>query len=261
MTRDHEPIDEDCSAIGEREADFFDRLISQKEETWWGNRTPAGERRLDRRAEIFSDIIRRHRCERVLELGSGTGNITFRLLQRALRVHYTACDVSLVAAQRTAERCKGFENVRTLHCNFLDLPAEPGQYDLIIGNGILHHLPISPSLRQAFDLLRPGGMLQFFEPNLLNPQIAAEKKVPFLRKRLWNSPDETAFSRWQFSRMLDDAGFVDIEVQPFEFLYPFVPSLLLDALDRASKKLEQTKYVREFAGSLSVFATKPPGQI
>ena len=51
---------------------------------------------------------------------------------------------------------------------------EFGQFDLVCGNGILHHLVVHlPRVLTALrQLTNPGGGMAFIEPNFLNPYCA-----------------------------------------------------------------------------------------
>ena len=47
------------------------------------------------------------------------------------------------------------------------------------------------------------------------------------------SPDEIAFVRWPLARSLRESGFDDIDVEPFDFLYPLTPKPLIGAVGLA----------------------------
>jgi len=40
-----------------------------------------------------------------------------------------------------------------------------------------------------------AAVFTFAEPDMLNPQITLQKNIPALKRRLGDTPDETAFSR------------------------------------------------------------------
>ena len=71
------------------------------------------------------------------------------------------------------------------------------RFDAVVGSSVLHHLDVAQALRECFRVLKPEGVICFTEPNMLNPQIALQKNISFLKKRLGDSPDETTFFRWQ----------------------------------------------------------------
>jgi hypothetical protein len=104
--------------------------------------------------------------------------------------------------------------------------------------------------------LKIGGTMCFTEPNMLNPQIAIQKNVPSIKRKLGDSPDETAFFRWPLRSLLEKIGYRQIRIQPFDFLHPKTPIALMDRLDAVGRFLENVPVISEFAGSLYVRAVK-----
>lgn len=132
---------------------------------------------------------------------------------------------------------------------------ESTQYDAIIGSSVLHHLEVDDSLAKSFRLLKPGGRLAFAEPNMLNPQIFAERT--FLRKALaYVSPDETAFVRWPLAAQLHKHGFTAIKITPFDWLHPAIPAALIGTTEAIGGLFEMLPLIREFSGSLLISAEK-----
>ena len=84
----------------------------------------------------------------------------------------------------------------------------------------------------------------------------AERNIPYLRRRLQNSPDEIAFVRWPLERTLRENGLDHTSVVPFDFLYPLTPGWMIGAVERLGSALERVPLVREIAGSLLVTARK-----
>ena len=101
-----------------------------------------------------------------------------------------------------------------------------------------------------------GGTIYFMEPNMLNPQIAIQKNISWIKPKLGDSPDETAFFRWPLRRLLEQIGYRDIRIDPFDFLHPKTPVLLINRVDQLGRFLEKMPIVSEFAGSLYIRATK-----
>jgi hypothetical protein len=52
---------------------------------------------------------------------------------------------------------------------------------------------------------------------MLNPQIAIQKNVSWVKRKLGDSPDETALFRWPLRRLLERTGFRDVRIDPFDF--------------------------------------------
>ena len=193
----------------------------------------------------------------VLELGCGTGMLTRLVLERLPGLRVVGSDLSSNAVQIAAGRCAGYRHARFCVADATVMACGPAVFDAVIGNAVLHHLPVNPALREINRMLKPGGVLLLFEPNMLNPQVAIEKNIRFVGRWLQNTEDETAFFRWPLATMLRQAGFHRVSVEPFDFLHPLVPARLTGAVDKAGRLLETMPIVREIAGSLQIRACKP----
>lgn len=238
------------------EAEHFDRLAESTAEIWWGSVTAAGKERLRRRARLLAAELAPLRDPRVLEFGCGVGAFSAPLLDERPALRLVGIDVSVKSVALAAERLHSFANARFEVANALSLPYPADLFDAVVGNSVLHHLPLQPAIAEALRVLRPGGLFWFSEPNMLNPQIAVEKNIKPIGRWLQNSPDETAFFRWSLARALRRAGFAQVEVRPFDFLHPALPSLLMRPADRLGRLLERLPLVREITGSLLIVARK-----
>ena len=114
--------------------------------------------------------------------------------------------------------------------NAYELSYGDAVFDSVVGSSILHHLEIEPALREIRRVLKPGGTICFTEPNMLNPQIAIQKNVPWIKRWLGDTPDETAFFRLAASRLLERTGYRDVRIEPFDFLHPKTPALLINGV-------------------------------
>ena len=129
-------------------------------------------------------------------------------------------------------------------------------FDAVIG----HRFCITSILRvtsRIFSLLRPGGWMSFAEPNMLNPQIFFQKNIPWLKERLGDSPDETAFVRHSLKRRLESSGFDRVAITPFDWLHPLTPARFIHVVSKIGAFLEAAPLVREFAGSLYIRCRRP----
>jgi len=217
----------------------------------WNWATPAGILRKARRAAMLGAGLDPGR--EALELGCGTGLFTREFARSGARL--TALDISpdLLAIARKEVPAA---NVEFIEGNACAMPFPAGQFDCVVGSSVLHHLDPARALAECSRVLKPGGTLAFTEPNMLNPQIALEKNIPWLKKRLGDSPDETAFFRWEIIRLLAQAGFSQVRVAPFDFLHPAIPGFLLPLARPFTGFLERVPLLREIAGSLYIRAVK-----
>lgn len=239
------------------EREHFDRLAESEGESWWGNRTAAAVRRQARRAILVDRALAGAADPLVLEIGCGTGTFTRHVLGRRPELRLVGCDVSPKSIRLAAERCARFPGARFEVADATALPYESGSFDAVIGCSILHHLPLRPALAEALRVLRPGGRFWFSEPNMMNPQTALERNVRFIGRLLQNSPGETAHFRRPMARALNEAGFAEVSVEPFDFVHPLVPGPLLPFVERLGAVLERIPLVREVAGSLAISAIRP----
>jgi 2-polyprenyl-3-methyl-5-hydroxy-6-metoxy-1,4-benzoquinol methylase len=218
----------------------------------WNWETPAGRVRWRRRVAMLAGDLQPGM--HVLELGCGTGYFTRELARTGASI--TAVDISpellAIALQQYQADSVRFEVQNAYALSYL---AE--SYDAVVGSSILHHLDVRRASEEIYRVLRPHGIIRFTEPNMLNPQIAIQKNVPAIKRRLGDSPDETAFFRWSLRRQLGRVGFANVQIRPFDFLHPQTPRSLIPVCQLVGDCFERVPLVSEFAGSLYIAAHKP----
>lgn len=241
----------------EREREHFDRLSAETGEIWWGSATPAGLERLRRRARIVFSRASTDPDARILDMGCGTGALTKELLAYRPTLRLTGCDISPNTVAICKDRYAAYTGVAFDVADITALPYSDGIFDAVVGNSILHHIPHEKALREGFRVLKPGGALVFFEPNMLNPHVALQKKVKWIGRLLQDSDDETAFFRWPLAAVLGRIGFTDVSVQPFDFLHPVTPKPFIGPVKALEWVMERTPVLKEISGSLRIIAKKP----
>lgn len=238
--------------IIKREKAHFSQLLKKGELLWWI--TEAGKVRMKRRSQIVNSKIKSQ--VKVLEIGAGSGQFSRYLVKP--RVKLTTVEFVPKIVQEAKKKLKA-KNIKFVCADAHHLPFKANSFDLVVGNSILHHLDLNQALTEIKRVLKNQGRIIFFEPNMANPQIYLERHFKFLGKIFKNSPDETAFFRWVLKRELEKHGFQKVEVQPFDFLYPFTPRSLIKKVTRIGLFLEKIPVIKEFSGSLfiSALSNKP----
>ncbi|MBI4709154.1 MAG: methyltransferase domain-containing protein [Candidatus Portnoybacteria bacterium] len=228
------------------------KLIAKEGEEIWNWSSAAGRARWDRRCKIFTSFFG-NEGKKVLEIGCGTGLFTAEIAKTKNEIW--AIDISEdlldLAKKRIVQDKVIFKIADACKTDF-----EDGFFDFVVGSSVLHHLDVEAAIKEFFRLLKPSGKFMFTEPNMMNPQIALQKNIPFLKKALGDSPDETAFFRWSIKKKLEKQGFKEIKVVPFDFMHPAVPRFLVKSLAPALNFLERMPIIKEIAGSLIISGVK-----
>lgn len=114
--------------------------------------------------------------KRVLDYGCGMAEGGIYLAKLGAAV--TAVDVSpkmLEMAGRLATR-RGVE-IETRLVESDRIPANDGEFDLIYGNGVLHHVPLDSAIPELARVLRDEGTGCFIEPLPYNPLINVYRRI------------------------------------------------------------------------------------
>jgi len=229
-------------------------LANASAEDVWGWGTPAGQIRARRRADFIARGAELGPGKKVLEVGCGTG--LFTELMSSSGANIVAVDISPELLALAEKRGLPADRVKFVAARFEDCELH-GPFDAIVGSSVLHHLEYRPAFARILQMLKPGGLLSFAEPNMLNPQIAIQKNIPWLKKMLGDSPDETAFVRWRLRRLLEETGFVDVTIRPFDWLHPYTPRPIIPVVKGIGFVVAMLPLLREFSGSLYIHARKP----
>lgn len=218
----------------------------------WNWSSPAGILRFRRRVTMLTKHLQPGM--KVLELGCGTGLFTAEFAQTGAEL--TALDISEDLLAQARCRVKS-SNVTFVNGNAYSTGFEDNSFDAIIGSSVLHHLDLEKAMKEIHRLLKPGGNATFTEPNMLNPQIALQKNIPYLKRKLGDSPDETAFFAGQMRHLLRRHDFTEIQITPFDFLHPALPAKSLNIMNPFSLMLEKIPLIKAIAGSLYLEFKKP----
>ena len=133
-------------------------------------------RRLLGRMDAHLDAAR---GRRVLDYGCGRGERSVDLLGRGAVVDGIDISPVYVAQAERAAREAGHdpERFRFIVGDAHELPYDDQTFDLVVGDGILHHLELSRALREVHRVLAPGGRALFREPLLDNPLLKVFRRL------------------------------------------------------------------------------------
>ena len=132
------------------------------------------------------------------------------------------------------------------------------KFDYIVAHHMLEEKTRVDFLCLAKSLLKPGGKLLLFEPNPWNPYYRIRNFIRRILPIRWKRPAEPIYlNRLLIFSTLSEIGFTHINALPYDFLYAPIPRFLLWPAQHLSLIMENFPYLRNFAGSLYIWATNP----
>lgn len=228
------------------------KLTEGGAEAIWNWDSPTGRVRSDRRAQLLAKFSKADNNSLALEIGCGTGLFTSKF-KKFTGAKIIATDISSLLLDQAKSK---YPDIEFKLDNAMQLSFHSNTFDVVYGSSVLHHLDFNQSLDEIFRVLKPGGKMVFAEPNMVNPQIFIQKNVPFIKKWLGDSPDETAINRWKFAKLLQAKGFKNVSIFPYDFLHPVVPSFLIPLVNGIGQVIEKIPLLKEIAGSVVIYAEK-----
>lgn len=168
---------------------------------------------------------------KMLDVAGGTGDIAFRILNRAPEAHVTVLDLTedmLIEGQARPEAIAKADHLDWIVGDAMDLPFEDNTFDsYTISFGIRNVTRVEDALSEAYRVLRPGGRLLVLEfsqlPNTalqwaydrysfnvipaMGQAIAGDRdSYQYLVESIRNFPDQD-----RFAEMIRTAGFEQVK--------------------------------------------------
>ncbi len=137
----------------------------------------------------------------VLDYGCGKGIDSLKLLKSGAIVYGIDIAENYIDETIKLTKSNGFSD-NSFRFQVMDahkLEFEENKFDLVIGNGILHHLDKMVAIDAIYKVLKPGGRLVFKEPLADNPLL---KIFRFLTPKA-RTVDEEPFSRKDLNQIID----------------------------------------------------------
>ena len=201
-----------------------------------------------------------HAGETVLDLGAGAGFDCFLATRRVGKNgKVIGVDMTPEMLEKARENAKkgAYENVEFKLGEIENLPIESESVDVIISNCVINLSPDKKkAFKEAFRVLKPGGRLMISDLVLL-------KNLPeFIKKSVqaYTGCIAGAMRKEEYMKLIEDAGFRQIDVQGEEFF-----SLGLETEDVMAKAsaeemeipIERLRDIARSVVSIKVGAIKP----
>lgn len=145
---------------------------------------------------------------KLLDVGCGTGHS--RQIYRDRCREYTGIDLSgseLVLAKQK------FPEDTWIEADACDMPFPDQHFDAVCFSSVLHHIPeMKLAIQQAYRVLKPGGFLFAYDPNVFHPAMALFRhpKSP-LYSPVGVSPNEKPLQASDIRRLLNESHFIRIK--------------------------------------------------
>ncbi|MCS7043797.1 MAG: arsenite methyltransferase [Bryobacteraceae bacterium] len=153
--------------------------------------------------------------ETVLDLGSGGGIdvlLSARRVGPAGKAYGLDMTDEMLELARENQRKAGVENAEFLKGEIENIPLPDSSVDVVISNCVINlSADKDRVLREVFRVLRPGGRLAVAD-------VVVRGEVPAEIRRsieLWAGCIAGALEENEYRRKLEEAGFVDISIEPF----------------------------------------------
>ena len=201
---------------------------------------PLNERRHRAHAKLLDAVGRE---KRVLDVGCSSGYHAAPLAAR--RNPVVGVELDAAAARDAQAFC---EQVLLGDVETMDLPLEPGSFDVVLLGDVIEHLrdPVD-TLRRLRRFLRPGGRLVLSTPNVANWAIRLSLlagRWRYTERGILDRTHTHLFTRTTLREAIEGAGYV---VDRIDFSAP-VPgdSDLLDGAARAVAALRPTLFAYQW---------------
>jgi len=152
--------------------------------------------------------------ETVLDLGSGGGIDVLLSARRVGQAGFAfGLDMTdeMLSLARENQRKSGMSNVEFLKGEIEAIPLPNDHVDVVISNCVINLSADKPrALREAFRVLKPAGRFAVSD-------IVVRKPLPATVRRdaeLWAGCMAGALEEWTYRGLLEEAGFVDVEIVP-----------------------------------------------
>ena len=256
-----------AAAAAAREARYFDRLVREE-----GDFNPFADRGWATLARAFAAAAAEAGLGgvlRLLDVGCGTGQS--HRVYAAREGSYFGLDLSLSAvatastrAEQARESMAARRRGRFLQADATRLPFAAGSRDVVAFSSVLHHLPDrDAALREAHRVLRPGGLVFAFDPNLLHPAMALFRhpRSPLYRPE-GVSPDERPLLPRVLRRDFARAGFATVRQRcrsdiPYRSVAPAGFDRLLSLYNRLDRWWEHLGLGRWLGTFVVTWARRP----
>ena len=235
--------------------------IFKNEREYYSKKKPSSSSEFDLEKEQFfkianlklKQILGNVKGKKVLDVGCGTGSLTFYLAQRGANV------IGIDLSRNLIEYCKDQSKILGISIEFRVMNAqvpdfEEESFDIILGSRIIHHLPdIGFFFNQCKRLLKKNGFIAFIEPLKKNPIVE-------LNRKFFAPKERTKHEHPLFINDVINTGKIFGNLEHYEFFLlsplamyfsrfinrPYIFKIAYKFLNLIEKPLYRLKFLKEY---------------
>ena len=233
---------------------FFDQIAEEKKE-YIALSTKSYDRLF---AELSKYLGQTKQKIKVIDLGCGTGSLTKKLSVLDSEVY--GCDISSKCIESAN---KLYPDINFSVQDIENLSFVDNFFDVAIFSGVLHHFDnFNKPLMEAKRILKKGGLIFAFDPNINNPFFWL-----FRRKKSWFydkegvTKNEEPLSKKKIKSTLQLCSFNEIKIfgisnMSYKYISSKKLSLFLPVFNSCDYLLNLIPYVRNIIGSFLITTAK-----
>jgi ubiquinone/menaquinone biosynthesis C-methylase UbiE len=213
----------------------------------WADRQQTQDIVLAPVADILIDCAKAEAGERVVDVGCGAGATTIVLAQKVGPTgRVLGVDISAPMLARARQIAQAGMPIEFVLADATVYPFEPASFDLLASRfGVMFFAQPALSFANLRRALRPSGRLAFAcwqeprdNPFFMAPLQAVYKHVPKLPQLGPEDPGPFSFaSEARVNRILSEAGFVGMAMEPYDLSLDIAVGRGLDAAVEASLEI------------------------
>jgi 2-polyprenyl-3-methyl-5-hydroxy-6-metoxy-1,4-benzoquinol methylase len=199
--------------------------------------------------EILGDLS----GKQILDVGCGTGSLSFYLAQEGAKVVGIDLSGDLIEYCKEQSRKLGYSiDFREMNAQIPDFDDE--SFDIIVGSRIIHHLPdVNLFFKVCKRLLKKNGFIAFIEPLKKNPIVQ-------LNRKYFAPKERTIHEHPLFIREVFDTVKIFGNLEHYEFFLlsplamyfsrfinkPYIFTITYKLLNLIEKPLYKINFLREY---------------